>query len=777
MSPAKYVGRRGFLLVLAFVFLSIQLLAQPNGTEPDYENDVVARVARITFIKGDVNVKRSDGQSWERASTNLPLTEGDIVTTGRDSRFEIQFDRHTYMWVAENSYLKLTTLRDNGVAVSLSEGTTTVKAYKFDKAQAYFEIDAPQTTVSLQKNGLYRIDAGNANSDFVRVTVGDGGLARIYSNDSGFSLRSGRSARINLTGDFAGDLETSEAANYADDWDSFVASRDSRIARLLRNENDDRYYNDDIYGADELSDYGEWINTAAYGRVWRPNKNSIGGYPNWSPYRYGRWVWVSPFGWTWVNDEPWGWATYHHGRWIHQDGDWCWTPYVNVGRASIWRPALVSIVYINNYVYWYPLGRNQRYYDYNRWHRDKKHDKRDRDDRDRDGRGFPRGGWDNRETARHVPLSGVNGTRADDFGRRRERGNRVDSDDVARRVLNSEPNFDREGERFKRRRESDVSVVIEPKRDQRRGRPGAAERRQDTPVEQEIRQTRVYQDRRPVERRRPEDNTGDRVSGGADLNRRSGGGNSNRQTGAVERPTFPRRNEGEPNQPVDGGTNRPRNERNTSSGLRGRTPDTVESNENRDGDSGNQGRERSRERQRNDSQIEQPSSGGVTRQERRSEPESNREQPRIERRVEPRNTERQEQPRIEESRPRSESRPEIRSAPRQEERREAPRVETPRPRNEQRVERTEQPRQERREEPRREEQQRETPRSEQPQSRPEPRPEPRQESRPEPRSEPRQERQERREEPSKPKNDPPKDSNKTERVQRKAEQKNEPRDN
>ena len=39
----------------------------------------------------------------------------------------------------------------------------------------------------------------------------------------------------------------------------------------------------------------------------------------WAPYRYGRWAWVRPWGWTWVDNAPWGYAPFHYGRWVQLD--------------------------------------------------------------------------------------------------------------------------------------------------------------------------------------------------------------------------------------------------------------------------------------------------------------------------------------------------------------------------------------------------------------------------------------------------------------------------
>ena len=49
-----------------------------------------------------------------------------------------------------------------------------------------------------------------------------------------------------------------------------------------------------------------------YGTVWFPHVTIVG----WAPYRYGHWAWISPWGWTWVDDAPWGFAPFHYGRWV-----------------------------------------------------------------------------------------------------------------------------------------------------------------------------------------------------------------------------------------------------------------------------------------------------------------------------------------------------------------------------------------------------------------------------------------------------------------------------
>ncbi|CAA9391335.1 MAG: hypothetical protein AVDCRST_MAG74-1007 [uncultured Pyrinomonadaceae bacterium] len=335
----------------------------------DYTPEVTARVARISHISGDVQIKRADQSDWERAAQNLPIVEGDEIATDKGARLEIQFSSESYLRLSENAYLKITTLRDEGVAVSLPNGSLSVRILTFDKTRSYFEIDAPQTTVSVEKSGMYRVDAGGKNDSEVRVSVTDSGQARVYSENSGFTLKNGRSATVQIGGNYAGEWETSDAAKYADDFDSWALQRDAIIAKRLENAHYDKYYDRDFYGAEDLNEYGEWIYTRKHGYVWRPYRDSVARYADWSPYRYGQWRWIPPYGWTWVNDEPWGWATYHHGRWVWDDGGWYWAPYSQYrGRRSWWRPALVFISYIGSSICWYPLPYGYDYYNYNSYY-------------------------------------------------------------------------------------------------------------------------------------------------------------------------------------------------------------------------------------------------------------------------------------------------------------------------------------------------------------------------------------------------------------------------
>src|SRR5690349_5894571 len=96
---------------------------------------------------------------------------------------------------------------------------------------------------------------------------------------------------------------------------------------------------------DSLSPYGQWINNASYGYVWRPTHISTG----WRPYMNGRWQYTNA-GWGFDSYEPWGWATFHYGRWMFDPYyGWVWVP------GTVWSPAWVDFQIGDGWIGWAAL--------------------------------------------------------------------------------------------------------------------------------------------------------------------------------------------------------------------------------------------------------------------------------------------------------------------------------------------------------------------------------------------------------------------------------------
>ena len=482
------VSRRNIslLLSLLLILFSITVTARADDDEDD-EYDVKARVVRTSLIDGEVNLKRNNNEDWERIRLNYPLVEGDTIATGKDSRLEIQVDARNFVRLAADSVLRIVTLRDEGIALSLVEGTAIVRLAKFDCKNEYFEIDAPKTTLAAEKTGLYRIDAPRDGR--VRLTVREGGSARIYSDTSGFTLRDGRSAELVVSGDSAGDWDFQVAA--ADDIDNWVNDRERYLAQRLRYDN--KFFDEYVWGAEDLEAYGDWNYTDEFGWIWRPGATVLAGYTDWAPYRYGHWTWCPPYGWTWVGYEPWGWAPYHYGRWVLHNNYWAWVPRSRFHRnRSWWRPALVAFVINISFgkdVCWYPLS----YYHHDPYARNYRHYDR------RPGYGGGGGGGGHNNPRERRPYEnpndktwrGVTRVPRRDFGNPDRRGRGLDDERVARRVIETEPQAGGQlplrGDGGYVRRNPEMVI---PER-----RTGAGERTPGVTLDEELRRSKVFRGR------------------------------------------------------------------------------------------------------------------------------------------------------------------------------------------------------------------------------------------------------------------------------------------
>ena len=467
-------------LLTLIILLTCNLTVRAYDEETD-EYDVKARVARISLINGEVTLKRKGNTEWERARLNFPLVEGDTLATDRESRLEIQIDARNFVRLAANTTMQIVALRDEGIALSLIEGTATVRLVRFDRQREYFEIDAPRTTMAIEKKGLYRIDVPNDGR--VRLAVRDGGSARIYSDTSGFALRDGRTAELVVAGENSGDWEFIASSRDAiDDW---VNDREKYLAQRLRY--DTQYYDEYVWGAEDLDAYGDWAYTTDYGWIWRPRATVINIYADWAPYRYGHWVWCPPYGWTWVGYEPWGWAPYHYGRWVFHGGYWAWCPRsAFYHERSWWRPALVAVViYRDNYC-WYPLGYHQR-------------DPHSRYYHNQPGRltALRNDELANLRRVNPVQLRAVTSANAQQLGREDLRPTRAD-DVLARRVVTSEPSLTGLPDRPARSEAAASTDVARPPRSSAIVTPpntGASSRTPGVPLDDELRRSRVLNGR------------------------------------------------------------------------------------------------------------------------------------------------------------------------------------------------------------------------------------------------------------------------------------------
>src|SRR4029077_8142588 len=308
------------------------------------------RVARLNFSDGSVSFQPGGEGDWVQAVPNRPLTTGDNLWADKDSRAELHVGSTAIRIDSETSVTFLD-LDDHTLQLKLSQGSVIVRLRHLDDGDVV-EVDTPNLAFSLQQAGEYRVDV-NADGTETDTRVWHG-RGEVTGGGATYTVVAGQNARFTGTDQLDHQIEQIPRS---DDFDNFAFARDQREDHS----ESANYISPEVTGYEDLDDHGHWHYVADYGPVWTPTAVAVG----WAPYRYGHWVWVEPWGWTWVEDEPWGFAPFHYGRWAFVESSWCWVP-GPVVVAPVYAPALVAFVGGAGFsvgigvgaepVGWFPLG-------------------------------------------------------------------------------------------------------------------------------------------------------------------------------------------------------------------------------------------------------------------------------------------------------------------------------------------------------------------------------------------------------------------------------------
>jgi hypothetical protein len=334
--------RKGFCCtsVLAFLFAVIAV-STPARAQDD---DPPGRVARLGYIEGSVSFQPAGEDDWVGAVPNRPMTTGDKLWADQDSRAEVQLGS-AVIRLAPMTGFSFLNLDDHTIQIQLTSGAINVTVRRLGDNDDV-EVDTPNLAFTVFQTGHYRLET-NENGDNTTISVREG-AGEATGNGQSYDLQGGQEGYFSGTESLYADVEQ---IGPPDPFDTWSETRDHRYdySRSAM------YLSHDVVGFDDLDDYGDWRDDPEYGHVWFPNRVEVG----WAPYHYGHWAWISPWGWTWVDDSPWGYAPFHYGRWAFVGGRWGWIagpPAVE----PVYAPALVVFVGggpgLGGNVAWFPLG-------------------------------------------------------------------------------------------------------------------------------------------------------------------------------------------------------------------------------------------------------------------------------------------------------------------------------------------------------------------------------------------------------------------------------------
>ena len=255
------------------------------------------------------------------------MTTGDRLSTDASGRAEVRIGSTTVR-LASGTEVEVLRLDDDHIALQLHSGSAAVRLRQREAADE-FELKTAEGRFRTERTGRYRFDRSDDSSN---VTVYSG-QAHYEGPGSALTVNANQRAEFWLDGRNAAQYSITEPQR--DSFASWNSDRDRTDDRSASS----RYVSPEMTGIEDLDRHGRWEQNTEYGALWTPRNVA----PDWAPYAAGHWAFVRPWGWSWVDDAPWGFAPFHYGRWVWFRNAWCWAPGTYVARP-VYAPALVAWV-------------------------------------------------------------------------------------------------------------------------------------------------------------------------------------------------------------------------------------------------------------------------------------------------------------------------------------------------------------------------------------------------------------------------------------------------
>jgi hypothetical protein len=276
------------------------------------EDPLPSRVGRVSVVDGNVAVRPAGGE-WSDSGINDPVAAGMSARTQAQGRAVLRVGPETIA-LGPSSEIDLAKLDAGATQIMLRQGRIGVRLPRLDPAPGIdparsVEIDTARGGAWLLAPGEYDIAAGDERAP-ARIAVLDGS-ARFVGPGQGptvgsaidTAIAAGSATVVSGGAPVVASLDGAAPDDFVGWWRS--ASTDAADAQARRT------LSPEITGYEALDGNGSWETVEGYGAVWFPTAVP----DDWAPYRYGHWRWIAPWGWSWIDDMPWGFAPSHYGRW------------------------------------------------------------------------------------------------------------------------------------------------------------------------------------------------------------------------------------------------------------------------------------------------------------------------------------------------------------------------------------------------------------------------------------------------------------------------------
>ena len=260
-----------------------------------------------------------------------------VRTERGDARAELRIGDQRIA-LAAGTEISLAMIDDRVTQIAVRRGRVGFEARRLDNDETV-EIDVPRGGIWLLAAGRYDIDAGNDTAP-TRVATFDG-RARFVGNSDDSLIATSSVAVLGGGEPLFAEFKPAVSDDFAEWWRS-LGTGDRILPAML-------HISPAMTGIEALDGSGHWEAVAGEDSVWGPIWFADAVPDDWAPYRYGRWRWIQPWGWTWIDDAAWGFAPSHYGRWARfprtgsETERWGWIPGKPVDDPA-YAPAVVAFL-------------------------------------------------------------------------------------------------------------------------------------------------------------------------------------------------------------------------------------------------------------------------------------------------------------------------------------------------------------------------------------------------------------------------------------------------
>jgi hypothetical protein len=314
-------------MLVAVVSASAEDISSHKGLSAAAAAAPSGRVGRISLVSGKVGFRGPGEAIWSDAEINDPIAGGASTRTDPQARALIRIGPDTIA-LTESTEIAVANLNDRMAEIAVSHGRIDLDIPQLGKGETV-QVDIPRGGVWLLQPGRYDINA--AAGDQAPWIAAFTGSARFVGGGADSAIKAGNRALLTGSGTAAITTEPASADEFAV-WCGAQAVDESGLAAPY-------YLSSAMTGFAALDAAGSWKADRKYGEIWVPDALPA----NWAPYRYGHWRWVAPWGWSWVDDQPWGFSPSHYGRWAFLDQHWVWVPGAYTARP-VYAPAVVTFL-------------------------------------------------------------------------------------------------------------------------------------------------------------------------------------------------------------------------------------------------------------------------------------------------------------------------------------------------------------------------------------------------------------------------------------------------